>query len=277
MKNYGMNTQKFEDLSAGNEDFIIDLYYSKGRRAVAEFLGVRYNSVGHLLRKLGCSTKESCRRQKELRADIPKIRDLFTNPTPEGNYILGFILGDGSIRFREDRISPEIDISSKDKEILEKIIEALQYGKIYKKSRGNHSWYSLQIRDKFLGSVLISKGIVPRKSYVGGRIKYDPEFKYDFLRGLFDSDGCVSYNRNPNFGLRVSIVGHPSYMKDLEEEFSELEFIKGERGGLVRLESGDQSRIKRFYEKIYTGCDLFLRRKKERFDAYYTRREKLKY
>lgn len=114
-------------------------------------------------------------------------------------WLLGFLASDGTISLNKNLI--KIGLSSKDREILEKIKEELQIeNKItdYTTNKGFEvselSWTCSQHK-----SDLSQYGIIPQKTFLlTPPIKLEKQFYLDYLRGYFDGDGSISKNSANN-------------------------------------------------------------------------------
>lgn len=254
-----------------------ELYYYSDRKSIADYLGVRYNSVGHILNYFGINNTEEYTAKRIRISKRKRAINIFKNINSDSAYMLGFILGDGSISVRKGRYTPEINICSKDFHILESFSNLVGISKINKYSKKEDPdkyWYCLRYLDFETSDCLINDwGIRENKSNMGCSPKIPSGFEADFLRGLFDSDGCVTYG-NHRTCLVISICGHPSYMKELFDSYEFLEFTYRIRksDGLAFLELHHKVKIKRFYDYIYDNpLGLHLFRKKEKFDEFYNR------
>jgi len=185
-------------------------------------------------------------------------------------YMLGYILGDGSIHVTKHQIV----VGSADKEHIENIVEVL--GPIHIGCRQRLGWkdfYSIAFTNNGWFDQLSKWGIYPGKSRNGSpQLVIPPKpYRAHFIRGLFDSDGCVSYN---NYGrqLKVSLLGHESYLSRLNEfPWKRYRCTASLLTKEYRLTH--QVLIKQFYDYIYKDATLLLNRKKLRFDMYYQRNQ----
>jgi len=254
---------------------LLEIYISGGRRKFSEYLGINECGAGHLLKYLGFYSDEI---QKKLRnreiEDLKKPRCInpFRPFTDMSTYILGFIVGDGCITSRGDNrvLNDVLDISCNDKQIIREIGKAfgIDECKIYegRYKEGYKSTYSLFVDDFETIGDIKNFGIVPRKSTYGCRIDIDKRFYNHFVRGIFDSDGCVMFaNTNPNkVRLRVEICGHRSYLEDIVNNTDirwKCKFVDG----LSFIGIYDQKEIKKFFEYIYKDAGIKLERKWCRF------------
>ena len=206
-----MTTKNLVAQYESRREEIMYLYATEGRGAVSEFVGCRYNSCGHFLKALGINSKEMRHRKKEIQQTVPLNINPFIEETQTKHYLLGYVVGDGSISVRPHLTwkNYRLNISSSDKEHLEKIAEKFDAG-VTGPYRGN---YRIDINDTIICKQLIGEGIRPRKSQLGLSKKLEIPDKYfkSFACGLLDSDGSIMNKQNCCY---VEWVGHPNYMEE---------------------------------------------------------------
>lgn len=130
----------------------------------------------------------------------------FNNQSNNMAWLLGFLASDGTVSLKRNTI--KIGLSSKDKEILEKIKDELKIeNKIteYTTNTGfdvvELSWTCKEHKD-----ILKNYGIIPQKTnYLEPPILLDEKYWIDYLRGYFDGDGSIC---KINGYLRFSIVSN---------------------------------------------------------------------
>jgi hypothetical protein len=250
------------------------LYTEKDRKDIANFLGIPYNSVGHVLKKLNINGKKERREIRIHKSKVAKWVNPFKVWNGESSYLLGYILGDGSLRYKALHHCPTLNISSKDLHILNSFSKMFGNPEVKEQRKGKYKWYTVDISDYQIVKCLENMGIQPNKSKVGGNITIPEGYEKDFLRGLFDSDGCVTKGNGGNT-LVVNICGHSSYLSDFKIKYDFLNFTYRVRksDGLAFLDLYRTSNIRTFYDYIYPNSDyLCLTRKKEVFDEYFKRR-----
>lgn len=136
--------------------------------------------------------------------------------TPEKAYLLGFIEADGNIRQELNQLT----ISQKEDEkwwLLTMLRDFIQ-----------PDAKSLNIHNKKICSDLYNKGIIPNKTYDNNEQNIDilwesiPEdYKFDFIRGLMDGDGCIRwfYQKCSSItkSCNISFIGCESLLKKVGE------------------------------------------------------------
>jgi len=108
--------------------------------------------------------------------------------TPKLAYAIGLLASDGCLA----RHVSLIDLTSNDREQLENFIECLGISlKIGRKSAGSgRTSLRVQFKNVLFYNFLLSIGLTPAKSKTIGPINIPPEYFWDFLRGVYDGDGC---------------------------------------------------------------------------------------
>ncbi|HSH17927.1 MAG TPA: hypothetical protein VK978_00945 [Candidatus Saccharimonadales bacterium] len=104
-------------------------------------------------------------------------------------YCVGLIASDGCLS-KDER---HIDLTSVDIEQLKNFCQA--FGKNIKiASKMNKSVvpaYHVQFSDVAFYDFLIKAGLTPAKSHTLAEVYVPDEYYFDFLRGVFDGDGCI--------------------------------------------------------------------------------------
>ena len=200
----------------------------------------------------------------------PYLEKIFTDSEFK-YYFLGYFLGDGCVN------ENNIQIDSTDYQIIRDFAEELNLN-VYKKS--STSSYRIVIQSKELIEYLDGLGIGRRKSFEGIRKKIEipDKYKFDFLRGLIDSDGSIGRGgkkENPAPDVRFMIKKDGFEEETIDEliEVLNLKFSKsiidkksyskpmlGYRLSRKSLES---------FNKNYKNKTIYLERKNEEFNKWF--------
>lgn len=228
----------------------------------AEICGVLPQSFYHIMKPLGLGG--SSRPLK--RENFWVCRNPFTECSPTSAYLYGYILGDGSICKRRDRYY--LNISSADKEHLERIKDIFGgSAQVRKQERDGKEWWMLDIYDQSVMSSLRELGLRKNKSREGANLPVGwlGDNLRHALRGLIDADGSI---RNRDGGLSVELWGHESYMKEIGDHY-EVKLTK--TGGLWKaIFTGERDSKESLYEHLYQGATIFLQRKRDTYEDWYT-------
>ena len=186
-------------------------------------------------------------------------------------YILGFIYADGNMAKDKFRIS----IASKDLELLEQInLEIGSDRPIKLECNKNGQWWKLTIDNKYIYEDLKLLGLVPNKSFTCKVPHIPEEFKYDFIRGYFDGDGCI-YIKNVNTNTPTASIDIATASKDFKDDLLKMlsditddkhKFsVQVRKNGLNIIRCNHKVSMNLYKKMYYENC-LCLNRKKEKFD-----------
>ncbi|NVM31447.1 MAG: hypothetical protein HWN65_21595 [Candidatus Helarchaeota archaeon] len=187
--------------------------------------------------------------------------NFFKAPSPEREWVLGFIFADGCISLTKN-IHFTLGLAQKEPEILQKIKNLLQTEAPIKRINKT-GCHILRINNKKLVRDLLQFGLHPRKSLT---IEYPENIKYHshFIRGFFDGDGCVSLiryqytnkislDKGDKIKLYRAITFHSASKQFLIELCNHLPYVNPFKNHL-RKEKGNCYRLgfygKPFVEKI---------------------------
>ena len=246
---------------------------------VYEKYEVNQNAMDYFFAEKGY-IKRSTLRKENIKIDI-------FNPvnTPEAAYILGFYITDGCLNGNKFVIT----LNEKDKEILEKIrdymspITKLIYKKetINKQGIVSHPMYSFAFACKEIVNCLEDLGLGKNKTYLSKSIKnvVPKELMWDFIRGYWDGDGCISssnvtknvketsYNYI-NIGFTI-ISKDPDILNEMNEFFIEEGInthVYPDNKGNYLVGTHSKSEVEKIYNKLYTSSNLFMERKRTKFN-----------
>lgn len=193
------------------------------------------------------------------------ISNYFSNiNTPEKAYLLGIIQTDGSIVTKKDHISLHItqhkDYAWYLKIMLEEFKDRITDSK-------DNNCRHLQLGNKTIVDDLISYGIVSNKTYEQTDEDIDtlwnsiPEkFKSDFIRGLIDGDGNVSYfiqKRGVNESCNIGFVSIKEHLIDILIDYIYNKFNykcgKDKEGNIYKLRITDYKKSLEIGKFLYTN------------------------
>lgn len=186
-------------------------------------------------------------------------------------YWLGLLFTDGSVSLREYRI--RISLQQSDKEILEKLRNELNvYSDLIYDKRGNGG-FSLEFSSKTMFEDLSKYGIVPKKTYTTFNLPIDQipkEFVPDFLRGMIDGDGQVTFYQGKSIHATVDFC---QYYESIVLDFQnavDLLINKSNHSKTYKTSCwhchwrGRQQCIK-ILDALYGNSDLYIQRKYDRY------------
>ena len=191
--------------------------------------------------------------------------DFFKKWSPESAYVFGLFCSDGHVSVAKDYCS--IHLHSNDTYILEKINRIIKSN--YPISRYKDS-SMLRIYNKIFCKDLVILGCTPRKSLNLKFPEIPENYLSHFIRGFFDGDGSIYFNK-PNT-IKINFISTKQFLESLQMK---LKSILGLKVGPL------QKNVKMYLAFYYSDdarklCnwmyenskDLYLTRKKERFDRH---------
>lgn len=180
------------------------------------------------------------------------------------SYLYGYVLGDGNLQ----KSRPRFVIDSKDTDHMENLAKLIGTRVYYPKNHFDEAIIS--VTSTVYYNKMLEWGLVPAKSIVGCELNQIPDNQNlrHLIRGLTDSDGCVSV-RTKRVGFVWYIEGHSSYMNQLEKLIPfNLERVDGKRNSNIRLGTEAKEKLERIYHWLYDDATIFMGRKKENFDKF---------
>lgn len=232
---------------------------------IATILHADRNKISANLKKRGI---EIVNHQNELKIN-EKVFDSID--TEEKAYWLGFLYADGALSSSKDgknSFAVSLELQNSDKGHVQKFQkfmegERLKLGK--HNNKGHISW-RFTCCNKHLWQTLNSLGCTPRKSLI---LKF-PNFISDelvrhFIRGYFDGDGCLSYNRTKkSVRPRCSMLGTKEFLEKVCEKLKiSTKCIKKDKRHqnntfYIDLNKNDSNAL---VKHLYTNCSVSLERK----------------
>lgn len=202
---------------------------------------------------------------------------------PEKFYFLGFFAADGC-NFKKQN-EAKIKLQRGDLELLEKFKNLLESDRpiyeVYDKPNGSRreSYSSnLRLTSKYFCSRLEELGLPERKTYSLHFPDYIPE-KYlrDYVRRVFDGDGCVSVIHKGKARGMTDIAGYPNFLKELKTAIEKVLSINivfyQNKENCAHLKINRQEDIKTFLDWMYKDSTLHLKRKYQRYQEFLSIRD----
>ena len=200
----------------------------------------------------------------------------FASWNPTMAYVLGFMYADGCI-YRSSR-GHYIVATSTDEEIiinLKKWLDAEHSIIKTESSLPNRKIrFTLRVGNKMLYNDLLKLGVYPNKSLTLRMPEIPTPFLHDFIRGLFDGDGCVSLFRSKGIGQgiilrRLSIIftsGSLDFVDDLlgilrkNLSLRQEKIYRSHRSFQIRFNTSDSVILFKFIYKSVSPDEFFLRK-----------------
>lgn len=286
LKSFNINATNHHKLDEAEIDSIVELYINgktiKDIHRLYKHLNISEGAINYHLRK----RKVTRRNGKQVKLD----HDYFENiDTEHKAYFLGLIAADGSVMKQQKSKngyshSLRLELMADDRYIIEHLKNELKSDlnvKEYKSSNNRSGWKEkhnayIQFHSKKLFDDLGNYGIHPNKTVnLEALPSIDDEYMRHYIRGFFDGDGTVYLNSNyseprPIFGF----YGTFDFLDNLQEylisklNINRRKITKQKDANVCFVTYSTKSNIVDFYNYIYEGANIFLKRKKDKFDIF---------
>lgn len=235
--------------------------------------------------------KNNLPKRKKLRENNINETIFDTITTPESAYIFGLYIADGCItkdnKFIISLNENDLEILTKVRDIISPITKLLYRPKYVNQKTGitSNPMYLMGFKCNHIANTLNKYGCGYNKTYIEKSIKniIPREFMWDFIRGYFDGDGCVSksvVNRTNTLSDGTEkkythtnvIFKITSKTNMILEEIKDFMYSEGisisvypDRESFT-LGNHSLKDLKSIYKKLYTSSDLYMKRKKLKFE-----------
>jgi len=270
-------------LNFSDDEFEDIVYSSKQYKEIYEKLGYHKNTDILIRNKIKKRIRELnlCTDHLGLRKDYYLNRNSFQKMSRDYAWILGLIYSDGSVN-DENNVTIELtDLNILEK--TEKILEGKDLiTKIPKrKGREHHkqTWLLRFVSKKISNQLKEVYGLFPNKSLtIEWPENLEKKYYWDFIRGVFDGDGCFYTRRRKNYqeGLFYICSGSELFSKQLKEKLENLgvnsvcfgRHKKENYNSIYRVTVHNHNDLTFIYNFLYKNTNSYLPRKKEKYEYY---------
>ena len=198
--------------------------------------------------------------------------DFFKTDTAEKYYILGLLYSDGYLCENSSSHKEYVGLKLIDKQILDDISKVTGCKEPFKAgitSAGNQL-YKIEFRDSEVISDLKSIGLHRRKTFTITYPDIPEEYHRDFIRGVFDGDGCIHFalkrGRCNSYVTNFQIIGTFNLLEGISEHIGVSVRIVPYRK-VAKLLVDKKSDVISIYNYLYHDEDcLCLQRKHQHFN-----------
>lgn len=271
-------------------DKIISLY-NKGLslNQIMTETGVHSSTVNKILKDFNITLRPQ--HQKGHSSGTTKNRKHFFNlsffhniDTEEKAYWLGFLYADGYV---SERGIITLALAEKDLNHIKKFLNSINAFTIEPRYNKRTKSYVINLGSVEMANDLIEHGCVQKKSLV---LKFPTEKQVPktlinhFMRGYFDGDGCASIsNQDPcithNYNLSFQLLGTKEFLDKYEkilldncqDKNKSKRFRKNMNKNTESFSYSSHLKINDIYCFLYDNATIYLERKKEKFNTYYSR------
>lgn len=209
--------------------------------------------------------------------------NFFNQWSHELAYFLGWMASDGNI----PKAKNVFRITSTDIEHLEGLFSLFSYGWTTsirkwdsKKYPNNSPAGTIAISRKDIVNRLVNYGITPNKSLTIEMPYIPKDYIRDFVRGVFEGDGCISF-KSPTSPVIAFASGSEKFLIGLGEAIERQTglkiYVSSDKRGTYRLVYGSINAVKELFHYMYEGVpsELILRRKYDLFVELFDRRNEV--
>lgn len=267
-------------VSEETQQQVIEAYKNNmSLRKIEEVFGVTRTTVAKFLEKQGIKTTKGNHYRKYFHQE-----DFFEIINNEDKaYWLGFMYADGYISEKRNGYGQDlfgITLSTEDENHLLKFKQTINATNpiTYDDSKNGNKQCRILLTSQKTVNDLISQGCFKHKSLILEPPQKVPnELIFHFIRGYFDGDGSITKTKTPNrnfsteeyhYGVNITCTENFAYWL--------LDFLK--LGGSVVKDSrkqktfyfslGGHKQVQKFYHLLYDNANIFMDRKKEKFDEF---------
>ncbi|PIR82943.1 hypothetical protein COU19_03345 [Candidatus Kaiserbacteria bacterium CG10_big_fil_rev_8_21_14_0_10_56_12] len=212
---------------------------------------------------------------------VPKRlnQQFFSTWSPSMVYVLGYFAADGSMILNK-RVARFIEFTSIDRDLLERVSHVVGSNhKIQIRKKRREAWntqYRLQIGSKAWFEDLSRLGFTQGKSTSLMLPNIPKKHIPDFVRGYFDGDGCVYFNKELHFASRkkprailstLFTSGSKPFLESLWKQLKDHDVLGGslqkkQRGFEPRFSHKDSVALHRMMYHTDQASELSLPRKR---------------
>lgn len=184
--------------------------------------------------------------------------------TPNKAYLLGFIYADGCV---EKNNVVSIVVHKKDIEVLEMFKKELKATNNINETK-TKPHVRINFCSKHMCDILIYMGCGRNKTNSLVFPDISEQYKYDFIRGFMDGDGCISIkNRGSKKYISLSFTGTFEMLDALKLSFHIDNPITFYRNSYA-LHIGKKDDVMRILSNIYHNAELYMTRKFNKYKEY---------
>ena len=264
-----LKKQELRRLYSGEKRSLEDIARLYGVSRVAVW---KYCKSERLTRRTRSEARLEAQKGRKVPQNYFDINErFFSKWSPKMAYVLGLIATDGCISK-----SGTISLRINDKDLLEKVRVAMDSSHAIKNYAQQEGLYTFNFAREKMVADLGGLGILPKKSLNISFPDVPDAFLSDFIRGVFDGDGSVFFEkRNRKLPLRTSFVSSSKgFLNALEKRLRTLGMpnrniyqhkTKNCISYMIRYAHKDSTKLFKILYKNALKNGLFLKRKYDKF------------
>jgi hypothetical protein len=227
---------------------------------ISKELNIQYSKVGYILKQNSIKLRVRKHEIDEKYFDTLSVNHKL--------YFLGYMFADGYVNSKG---TVQLQLHIKDIEILTKFNTLISKGTNLVKILKNNM-VRFEVSSKYMVSTLAGHGCTQGKTFT---LKFphveNGNLVSHFLRGYFDGDGCVTFNKNC---AEFNILGTENFctsykellLSKVDDSIKISISLHGKNKSIYRLRILSTKHIIKVLEYLYKDCDeFFLKRKYEKY------------
>lgn len=240
----------------------IEIYKSgKSLKQTGEIIGETKESVRWVMKKHGVDTKRTLADYDNRKYSL---NDFYFSKidTEFKAYMVGFIMADGYVS--QDKNTLTICIHKKDVVLLQRFLQDIESDSHVFKH--NKDYVRIVLCSRQIVSDLVSLGIVQCKTKVLKCPNIETELMRHLIRGYFDGDGSIWYDKNSS-SYRVQFIGTKDVMETFQIFFNNYNKLRKTSSENIIFRYGFSGNVKttKYLSLLYDGATIYLERKYEKF------------
>jgi hypothetical protein len=248
------------------DDLKIKELYLKGVSClgICKEYKVSHYTILRSLERSGVKRRSISKANTKFTCDSTYFKDINTESKA---YWLGFISGDGYLNLNQ--LSFVLTLAIKDINHLEEFRRAINATHTVKTYNYSYPFCRMYIRDNIFCKVLHNYFDNTKSSTL--RMPNIPnQYVKDYIRGYFDANGSISGANNPRF----EISSNKYFLEDIREylvrdlgiSITKNSIRHKDKPIFQTLRYGGKYNLQKIYRFLYDGCNIYLPRKKFKFE-----------
>lgn len=262
LDNHGISRKRRHIANKITKNDIDDVIYLYQKQNMSmSKIAKRYKTSSNAVKKILVQNNINIRRHYRQSFNENYFDNIDTNNKA---YLLGFLYADGCIQ-KNNVVS--IVVHEKDREILEMYASELNATNTINKV-SNKQHVRISFCSKHMCDTLIGMGCGHNKTNKLDFPNISEQYKYDFIRGFMDGDGCISVtDKGEHKYISLSFTGTLEMMQSLKEIFNVNNDIKFYRNAYC-IHIGKTEDVLRILENIYSDATLYMSRKYNKYREF---------
>ncbi len=230
-------------------------------RRMAKELDISPDKIRWALKKYDIHRQQTHRNFPEYRKHQLNLHYFDNIDNEDKAYFLGYLYADGYVNDQCMRLN----IHNQDYHILQKFCECLESDETIIKPFGDH-YSCLTVNSIDFANSLHRQGVVQAKTKILKPPILDDNLIRHFIRGYFDGDGSIWFDKSSN-SYRIQFIGTKPIVEYIADFFGiKTKLREATKDGLIyRYGFSGNQKISCAFNKIYEDSTVYLTRKHDKY------------